>query len=786
MQSLVGLGDTLVAAADYGEAVNVLTDALIAVQSQVNSDPAVRATVQHHLGVALIYDGRPAEALTALERSLAYRRDRGGGPLADTLLAVAWAHQRTANYEAAGLAIREALDIRESVPGHPGYTECLSLFGLQLWFEGKVTAARDASEKAVAAAEQTLRPEHPVLALALKRLAATMLDLGDVTEALQLKQRALRIAEQTFGPTHYDTWAYLNDLAEGNRRNGDYTAARALYLRALSIAEGRFGATHDSVATTVHNLALVDARLGDYIKARSEQARAIGIWERVLGPDHPFVAVALTELAAVYRAQGEAGNALPMLRRALRIRTRSLGPAHREVSKTFADVAAAYLDLDRLAEADAAIRRALEIWGATTGPETPDLAAMLDLMARIQAARGQLSDAQASYERALTIWNTSVGRLHPAYAEAQAGLAMALARAGRFDAAGAAAAEAEDAGRTHLRLMLRSLPERQALRYAITRPGGLGVLLSLASISPSAARRGYDRLVGSRALVLDEMTFRRATADLSPEARELYDRLTLRRRRLANLVVSGLATAAPRGFAPLLDGTRGEIEAIETELAHRSATFTTNTRRASIGLAEVRAALPAGTALVSFSRYERTVVTPAANATHPAPPRTVPSYIAFVLRAGGGEPVAVPLGSATAVDGAIEAWRDRAPCGVSRAPVDLKVAEQALRVPGAALRRRVWDPLATHLEGATRVFVVPDSALNLVPIAALPGCRRRLPARARPGDPLLVGRARPGRAGAFSGGRARHTARGGRAGLLHARGVCVGRAEGWPGDGPSS
>jgi len=58
--------------------------------------------------------------------------------------------------------------------------------------------------------------------------------------------------------------------------------------------------------------------------------------------------------------------------------------------------------------------------------------------------------------------------------------------------------------------------------------------------------------------------------------------------------------------------------------------------------------------------------------------------------------------------------------GVSGATVDLKAAEQALRVPGAALRRRIWDPIATHLEGATRVFVVPDSAINLVPIAALP------------------------------------------------------------------
>ena len=69
---------------------------------------------------------------------------------------------------------------------------------------------------------------------------------------------------------------------------------------------------------------------------------------------------------------------------------------------------------------------------------------------------------------------------------------------------------------------------------------------------------------------------------------------------------------------------------------------------------------------------------------------------------------------------AITAWRDELIAGVARQPLDLAAAEKALRVPGAALRRRIWDPVATHLDGATRVFVVSDSAINLVPFAALP------------------------------------------------------------------
>jgi CHAT domain-containing protein len=42
------------------------------------------------------------------------------------------------------------------------------------------------------------------------------------------------------------------------------------------------------------------------------------------------------------------------------------------------------------------------------------------------------------------------------------------------------------------------------------------------------------------------------------------------------------------------------------------------------------------------------------------------------------------------------------------------------RTAGAALRRRVWDPLGEHLKGAATAFVVPDGTLNVVSLAALP------------------------------------------------------------------
>ena len=42
------------------------------------------------------------------------------------------------------------------------------------------------------------------------------------------------------------------------------------------------------------------------------------------------------------------------------------------------------------------------------------------------------------------------------------------------------------------------------------------------------------------------------------------------------------------------------------------------------------------------------------------------------------------------------------------------------RLAGNAVRRLLWDPVAGHLAGVDRVFVVPDGSIALVPFAALP------------------------------------------------------------------
>jgi CHAT domain-containing protein len=92
----------------------------------------------------------------------------------------------------------------------------------------------------------------------------------------------------------------------------------------------------------------------------------------------------------------------------------------------------------------------------------------------------------------------------------------------------------------------------------------------------------------------------------------------------------------------------------------------------------------------------------------------------MVLRPDAPAPNVIDIGDAAAIDPAVAGWRRDVVAGVADPARPVAAAERALRRAGRAVRERVWDPVAAHLGGTAQAFVVPDGALNLLPLAALP------------------------------------------------------------------
>jgi CHAT domain-containing protein/tetratricopeptide (TPR) repeat protein len=716
--SLLNLSDVLVAAIDFNQAIAAARRAVSLIERSAGTGSIDATAALCHLGATLANARRDDDAFKTLEQCLSMR-ERALAPtdtdIARTLEDLGFVLQRKGDYREAGAVLRRAQKIQEaSSSKHPTFVRTLNLVAEQLWFEGHLLESKEVSEQAVELAERTLRSDHPTLALSLRSLGATLGDLGDQRRSLELKKRALAIAERNFGANHPVLAEYFHSLGMAELAHGDYSAARLHFQQALSIYAARYGESHELVATGYTVMALADARLGDYVNAGREQSLAVAIHSRVGGPNHPFVAIALHQLATVYLEQGSPARALPLLERALAIRENNLGPQHRDVARTLADLATALMQMGRPAAAQQLAARALHIWDKLDAPEAPEYARILSLYAKLQLARGDSAKARDYYERALAIRERVVGRSHPLYAEAQSGLALALAAAGDRSEALSTASAAEATGREHLSLMLRSLPEREALNYAAVRPRGLDLVLSLTASVPDAASMALDGLIRSRALVLDEIAARQGGEHSGDEGTNPRATLLSAQQHLANLIVRGPGQLSPAEYQALVDAARRESERAEHALAEASAEFRAARSRAEIGLEQVSIALPDSGALVSFTRYQRNVFGDSSSA-----PRTIPSYAAFVLRRDE-PPAVIQLGSTRTIDTLVSRWRADISAEVLTDAKTPPVETRSSRQSGAALRRRIWDPLIPYLGGSERVFIVPEGALSLAPFAALP------------------------------------------------------------------
>ena len=184
-----------------------------------------------------------------------------------------------------------------------------------------------------------------------------------------------------------------------------------------------------------------------------------------------------------------------------------------------------------------------------------------------------------------------------------------------------------------------------------------------------------------------------------PDTTRLLDRLRQVTRQIVGLSMENRPAESKSDPGDVPDEIRtlsAERDDLERQLTERSAVYRTIQARALVGSGEVRAALPAGSALIDLVDYFH-LEPPAKGQTEPS---EEPRMVAFVVRPERQEVVIVPLGPSQAwPSGSIAgepatAWQDTA--GRGNGPERKE------------LRKRLWEPLAAHLEGVKVVLVSPD------------------------------------------------------------------------------
>lgn len=638
-------------------------------------------------------------------------------PILDVLVEARWRGGKATEPETRALGERGLALKRELLgPDDASVGKSLHHLAIVAYFNGELEEARSRWEEALRIRESALGSDHPDVAESANGLANLLQTTGEFEEAIALYTRAARIRERSFGPDDPRVGHTLNNLASLLVVTGRYAEALPVAERSLAIKEATFGEAHEEIGVGALALADILEATGQTRRAREETQRALEIWEKSLGHDHRKVAVAANNLAEFARREERWADAESLYRRALTILEKA--DDLEGVPAVLNNLAKVLGATHRIEEAIRLQQRSVELRQANLGTEHPGFAESLNGLGELLLRTGKTAAAREAYERCAAIRRTAFGDNHPDTAACIAGLARATAAEGDRRSAARMALDSERIARDHLRLTGRSLAEEHALRYAAKRDRGLDLALSLSvgGRPPDAAAREalFDALVRSRAVILDEIATRhRGLSSADPRIAGLARATADARTRLANLTVRGLDHLDAETYRTFVREAQEEKDRAERALAAASAEFARERHLGRVGSEEVRAALPDASALVGFVLYEH-----ASLGNPPADP--VLSYAALVQRAGRTEPTIVGLGAAAPLDRLIVSWKREVASGAPSLRRDAEQARTDYREAARALADALWKPLVPHLGEATRVFLVPDGAINMVSFAALP------------------------------------------------------------------
>jgi len=660
--------------------------------------------------------GRAADAERASRADLRNAERRYGAESAEVAeildeLAVALRRGGKAGDSEALEVCQRAVRIKEQTYGESDARTATSLHNLGLlWYSRKEYVRADSTlHAALEIRKARLGSNDPDIAKSLLALGSVEHARGRYDEALRLLERSVAINDAALKGNDPEKAYGLIALSSIRYSLGEYASAIPLLDKAIDLWQRSSAPNRAVLANCFHNRGAILSEIGDYERASEDLRRALRLREEALGHDNTLVASTLTALASASGAAGNRSEEKESLERALAIFERAQ-PGGADAGWVRAKLGWVYLEENDLTRADGAFRRSLVEQESALGQEHPDLWICLRGLAMTARRRGDWTEAQQYYDRAIRLLRATSGLSHPDLGKTLTEYAAFQLAKGDSSQAFETALEAASVNREHLRLTARGVAERQALIYTTTLDTGLDQAMailagSIGRSSPELVRRGWDALIRSRALVLDEVAERARMVGGAGEVVEAAKRLESARSRLANLLVRGKSAESQEESSTLLNRAQDEVGRAESELASLSQSFRQEQDHASFGWDDVRSALPQGSALVSYVSYGQ---------------GRDESIAAFVTRADG-TPAFVPLGSAERIDSQVARWREAAGKPPLGEGLESKKAETACNDEGRTLRSLVWDPIEADLVVSGFVFIVPDGSLNLINFAALPG-----------------------------------------------------------------
>jgi CHAT domain-containing protein/tetratricopeptide (TPR) repeat protein len=477
---------------------------------------------------------------------------------------------------------------------HPHTATRYASVGINLISQGKHAEAQPLLQRCLEIYRKTLGEENPNTAASYNNLALSLKGLGKYAEAAPLYQKALDICREVLGEEHAYTANCYNNLAMNLAAEGKFAEAGPLLQKALDIRRKVLGEAHEDTANSFNNVAINLKDQGKYVEAGLLHQRALDICRKALGEEHRYTAICYCNLAVNLDAQGKYADAEPRLQKALYIFRKVLSDEHPDTATSYDSVASNLILQQKYAEAESPNQKALDIRRRVLGEESLAIAESYNNVAESLNGQGKYAEAGRLYQKTLDICRKVLGEEHPKTAMSYNNVARNLHAQRKYTTA-LAALETSARSYEAARLGIASAGMERSAFGAERSP------YALLAATQSRAGRSADAWAAiesdlARGL-LDEMASRRGSG-LKPADQSRRDELESQRTPINHsifaLVSQPKRTDAEAAELDRLIEQRKVLEKSLIELAVASS------RRAVATLDQLRAALPADTAFVTW------------------------------------------------------------------------------------------------------------------------------------------------------------------------------------------
>ncbi len=370
------LGEVYYSLGNEAEAQKLLEEALDGFSRTTGPDHSEAVTARLRLGQIAQNAGDYEASRTAYDEAMAARVAEYGPvheQVYEVLAAQAFLEETVGEFEAAEAKYQEALAMAEQLYPGDDILHAKAIYDLAGFYRtvDQPEQAEPMLREVIAMTDRMYDGRHPQAAKAMRQLAGLLRNGSRFEEAEPLYEEVIALQTELLGPEHYEvavTWNSYSQLFMKTDRQDEALAANEHFV---GIIERNYG-MHPSLGPAYNNRAFMLSEAGRYEEALENFEKSLEMQDAVgLPPRHFNRSFPTAGIAQVYQFQNRHAEAVPIFRDMLEIRREFIEEDHRLITELKSDLGGSLLELGELAEAEALLVEAHEKFSAREPDNAP-------------------------------------------------------------------------------------------------------------------------------------------------------------------------------------------------------------------------------------------------------------------------------------------------------------------------------------------------------------------------------------------------------------------------------